>query len=81
MAGGANPTYVNPQVRLTRGGVVYGISLDRLLEEPGLDIAVQGGDRVLIVPDERKFLALGPRVRNRNSNFPPQTYLPCRRWR
>ncbi|XOY57233.1 MAG: polysaccharide biosynthesis/export family protein [Rhodobacterales bacterium] len=70
LAGGANPTYVNPQVRLTRGGVVYGISLDRLLEEPALDIAVQGGDRVLIVPDERKFLALGATGAQSQFEFP-----------
>ncbi|MFU8823320.1 MAG: polysaccharide biosynthesis/export family protein [Yoonia sp.] len=59
LAGGANPTFVNPQVRLTRSGQVYGVSLRRLLDQPQLDIAVQGGDRLRVVNDERSFLALG----------------------
>jgi polysaccharide export outer membrane protein len=59
LAGGANPAFVNPQVRLTRGGQVYGIPLRRLLEQPSLDFAVQGGDRLRIVNDDRSFLALG----------------------
>ena len=58
-AGGANPAFINPQVRLTRGNQVYGVSLKRLLEEPQLDIAVRGGDRVLVLDDDRKFMALG----------------------
>jgi polysaccharide biosynthesis/export protein len=70
LAGGANPTYVNPQVRLTRGGRVYGIPLKRLLEEPALDIAIQGGDRVLVVPDERRFLALGATGSESRFDFP-----------
>ncbi len=70
LAGGVIPTYVNPQVRLTRGGRVYGIPLKRLLEEPGLDVAIQGGDRVLIVPDERKFLALGATGLQSQVEFP-----------
>lgn len=58
-AGGANPDFVNPQVRLTRGGQVYGVPLSRILEEPQLDIPVRGGDRVLVVNDNRSFFALG----------------------
>ncbi|WP_322894998.1 MULTISPECIES: polysaccharide biosynthesis/export family protein [unclassified Yoonia] len=58
-AGGATPTFNNPQVRLTRGGQVYSVPLQRLLDEPQLDIAMRGGDRVQVVPDDRSFLALG----------------------
>lgn len=59
LAGGANPSFVNPQVRLTRGGQVYGVPLRHLLDEPQLDIPVRGGDRVQVVADDRSFLALG----------------------
>lgn len=58
-AGGANPTFVNPQVRVTRAGRTYGIALQRLLDEPALDPAVRGGDRIMVIPEERQFLAMG----------------------
>lgn len=58
-AGGANPAFVNPQVRLIRGGTLYGIAFDRLLEDPGLNTTIRGGDSVYIVDDERQFLSLG----------------------
>lgn len=58
-AGGANPTFVNPQVRVTRAGRTYGIALQRLLDDPALDPAVRGGDRIMVIPEERQFLAMG----------------------
>jgi polysaccharide biosynthesis/export protein len=58
-AGGANPTFVNPQVRVTRAGRTYGIALQRLLDDPALDPPVRGGDRIMVVPEERQFLAMG----------------------
>ena len=70
LAGGANPTFVNPQVRLTRSGQVYGVSLTRLLEQPQLDVAVQGGDRLRVVSDDRKFLALGATGSQSQFDFP-----------
>lgn len=58
-AGGVNPTFVNPQVRVTRAGRTYGIALQRLLDDPALDPAVRGGDRIMVIPEERQFLAMG----------------------
>ncbi|KJZ19261.1 polysaccharide biosynthesis/export family protein [Loktanella sp. S4079] len=59
MAGGADPTLINPQVRLVRNNRTYGVSLDRLLDEPSLNTTLRGGDRLRIVGDERQFLSLG----------------------
>ncbi len=58
-AGGVTPSLRNPQVRLHRGGQVYGTSLDRLYENPSLNTTMVGGDRVIIEADERTFLSLG----------------------
>lgn len=57
--GGARPDLRNPQLRLFRGNQSYGVSMDRLLTNPALDITVQGGDRVIIEADTRYFLSLG----------------------
>lgn len=57
--GGVMDTIRNPQVRLFRGSKAYGIALDRLFEEPGLDTVVQGGDRIVVTDDDRYFLSLG----------------------
>jgi polysaccharide export outer membrane protein len=57
--GGIAPGLVNPQVRLLRGGRVYGIAADRLLAEPARDLVLRGGDRVVVAPGEARFLALG----------------------
>lgn len=59
MAGGADPSLLNPQVRLIRAGRTYGVALKRLMEEPALNTTMRGGDRVMIVGDERNFLSLG----------------------
>ena len=58
-AGGPDPTFVSPQVRLVRDGRTFGVPFDALLNNPQLNAAVQGGDRIYIVDDERKFIALG----------------------
>jgi polysaccharide export outer membrane protein len=57
--GGVRTGLINPQVRLFRGNAVYGISLDRLYAEPGLDTTLVGGDRVIVEQEDRYFLALG----------------------
>jgi polysaccharide biosynthesis/export protein len=59
MGGGVNPGLNNPQVRLFRGDDVYGIALDRLYDDPGLDTTLAGGDRVIVEAEERVFLSLG----------------------
>lgn len=57
--GGVQASLVNPQIRLQRGSRLYGISVDRLLENPALDTTLTGGDMVYVEEDERTFLSLG----------------------
>ncbi len=46
-------------VRLTRGGHTGKIWLKDLYENPGLDIALRPGDKIVIEEDSRSFIALG----------------------
>ena len=57
--GGISSTLNNPQIRLVRGGAIYGTSVDRLLNNPGLDTLLRGGDRVFVEEDSRYFLSFG----------------------
>lgn len=57
--GGVSPTLRNPQIRLMRGGHIFGTSITRLYSEPELDTRLQGGDRVIVEADRRYFLSLG----------------------
>jgi polysaccharide export outer membrane protein len=57
--GGIAPGLANPQLRLVRGGAVYGISAARLFAEPARDIVLRGGDKVIVEADPASFLALG----------------------
>jgi len=57
--GGVRAAIENPQVRLMRGSDIYGISLERLYDDPKLDTTLVGGDRVIIEEDDRYFLSLG----------------------
>ncbi len=57
--GGISSTLNNPQIRLMRGGAIYGTSVDRLLNDPRLDTLLRGGDRVFLKEDERYFLSFG----------------------
>ncbi len=41
----------NPQVRLFRGNAVYGIALDRLYDDPGLDTHAGRRRRVIVEED------------------------------
>ncbi|WP_108814453.1 polysaccharide biosynthesis/export family protein [Loktanella sp. Alg231-35] len=58
-AGGPGADIRSPQVRLVRNGRTFGVPFERLLREPGLNIAVQGGDRIYVEDDDRKFITLG----------------------
>lgn len=58
-AGGVPETMPNPQIRLSRGGTLYGVSMDRLLKHPDLDTTLRGGDKLFVERDERYFLSLG----------------------
>lgn len=58
-AGGVPDTMPNPQIRLSRDGKLFGVSMDRLLKNPDLDTTLRGGDKVFVERDERYFLSLG----------------------
>ena len=57
--GGISANLNNPQIRLMRGGQIYGTSVDKLLNNPRLDTLLKGGDRVFLEEDERYFLSFG----------------------
>lgn len=57
--GGISANLNNPQIRLVRGGQIYGTSVDALLNNPRLDTLLRGGDRVFVEEDERHFLSFG----------------------
>ena len=57
--GGVPSNLINPQVRLTRGDAVYGISMERLLSDPVLDTILRGGDKIFVEDEKRYFLSLG----------------------
>ncbi|WP_444452804.1 polysaccharide biosynthesis/export family protein [Rhodobacter capsulatus] len=58
-AGGAHAAIENPQLRLYRGGKVYETSLQRVLDDPALDAGLRPGDKLMVLKDDRSFLALG----------------------
>ncbi|WP_444463349.1 polysaccharide biosynthesis/export family protein [Rhodobacter capsulatus] len=58
-AGGVQPTIENPQLRLYRGGKVYETSLQRVLDTPAFDAGLRPGDKLMVLKDDRNFLALG----------------------
>lgn len=57
--GGVLQDMNNPQIRLMRGGAIYGTSVDKLFDSPQLDTLLRGGDRVFVEEDERYFLSFG----------------------
>ena len=57
--GGISPNLNNPQIRLVRGGAIYGTSVNRLLDSPNLDTLLRGGDQVFVEEDQRYFLSFG----------------------
>jgi polysaccharide export outer membrane protein len=68
--GGVQSGLVNPQVRLMRGGAVYGTSVARLFENPNLDTLLHGGDQVIVEEDRRYFLSLGAAGSQSQHRFP-----------
>jgi polysaccharide export outer membrane protein len=59
IAGGVSPNLNHPRVRLQRGGRVFEMRLDAILENPALNIRVRGGDQIAVIKDDRTFTALG----------------------
>jgi polysaccharide export outer membrane protein len=68
--GGVQPNLVNPQVRLIRGGDIYGTSVSRLFDDPNLDTLLHGGDQVIVEEDRRYFLSLGAAGSQSQHRFP-----------
>jgi polysaccharide biosynthesis/export protein len=57
--GGVVNGFTHPQVRLQRGGAIYGTSIDKLYENPGFNTLLRGGDNVIVAEDERYFASFG----------------------
>ncbi|MEO1679135.1 MAG: polysaccharide biosynthesis/export family protein [Pseudomonadota bacterium] len=57
--GGGPAGMRNPQVRLVRAGRTYVTSYESLLEQPGRNSVLRGGDKVALEEDDRYFRALG----------------------
>ena len=57
--GGVRTGINNPQIRLVRGASIYGTSIERLLDNPGYDTLLRGGDKVFVEDDKRYFLSFG----------------------
>ncbi|PWJ17440.1 polysaccharide biosynthesis/export family protein [Jannaschia seohaensis] len=57
--GGVSPALQNPQIRLKRGGRLYGTSIARLYDEPQLDTLLDDGDQVIVEEEKRTFLSIG----------------------
>lgn len=68
--GGVRSNIKSAQVRLMRGPVVYGITLERLYADPKLDTTLIGGDLVVVEEDDRYFLSLGATGSEALHNFP-----------
>lgn len=68
--GGVLPGLTNPQVRLIRGGAIYGTSIDRLYDTPALDTRLRGGDQVIVEEDDRYFVSLGAAGEEAMLSFP-----------
>jgi polysaccharide export outer membrane protein len=72
LAGGVAPELRNPQLRLIRGGDVYGTPLAALYDTPSLDTTLRGGDKLVLEADGRHFLALGATGREEIVYFPKE---------
>lgn len=70
MGGGIAEGVENPQVRLMRGGKLYGVSASKLLKSPSLDTTLRGGDKVYVEKDGRYFLSLGAAGKEAQIPFP-----------
>lgn len=58
-AGGVSVPVQTAQVTISRGSVTDRVWLEDLFRHPELDIALRGGDRVLVDQDQRRFTILG----------------------
>lgn len=71
-AGGLAESSGNPQIMITRAGTVYRMPYEEVIESPSRDVALRGGDRVVIRPDDRSFTSLGATGGQRVIRFPTE---------
>lgn len=72
-AGGVSIVPEIAQVTVLRGGMQGQIWFEDLYDHPELDIALRGGDRILVEEDTRSFTALGAMGAQRQVPFESQT--------
>lgn len=72
-AGGVNVRPEIAQVRVTRGRQQDTVWLQDLFDHPQLDIALRGGDRILVEADQRSFTAMGATGRTERITFDSRT--------
>lgn len=72
-AGGVTISPEIAQVSVIRGGHTGTIWLEDLYENPRLDIALRGGDRILVEEDTRTYTALGATGSQNRVRFETQT--------
>lgn len=68
-AGGIATNMRNPLVRLNRAGSSYAVLAADLFANPAYDIQLRGGDRILVEPDRRSYIALGAAGRQQVVDF------------
>lgn len=71
-AGGVERSIENPRLRLLRGSRTYTIPLARLYATPELDTTLNGGDKLIVEPDPRTFVAIGATGAERIIRFPEE---------
>lgn len=68
-AGGIPDSMRNAVVRLQRGGTTYAVLVSDIYRDPGRDILLRGGDRIVVESDPRRFVMLGATGTERNVPF------------
>jgi polysaccharide export outer membrane protein len=71
-AGGVTVEADVAQISVLRGGQIGRIWLTDLLEDPAADIAIRGGDRIVVEQDRRSFIALGATLEQTRVPFDSQ---------
>ena len=69
-AGGVAAGLRNPIVRLSRDGALYVTTVAKLYANPSYDTVLRGGDKVIVEPDPRSFIALGAAGHEQVVQFP-----------
>ncbi len=72
-AGGVTVEPEIARIRVIRGGHTGEIWYEDLFENPHADIALRGGDKILVEADQRSFTALGATLRQTQIRFERQT--------